>query len=64
MDEAQLLKGILEGCVLGIIQKGETYGYEILSEFEKAAFKDDYIDITNSANRILCLEEGGKEIEL
>lgn len=32
MDEAQLLKGILEGCVLGIIARGETYGYEILSE--------------------------------
>lgn len=35
MDEAQLLKGILEGCVLGIIARGETYGYEILSELIK-----------------------------
>lgn len=114
MDETQLLKGILEGCVLGIIQKGETYGYEILAEFEKAgfdqvgegtlypiltrldkkgfiscrkaksplgpirkyysiteeglqrlaAFKENYIDITNSTNRILCFREGGRGLEL
>lgn len=38
MDNAQLLKGILEGCVLGIIERGETYGYEILGELEKAGF--------------------------
>ena len=38
MDEAQLLKGILEGCVLGIIARGETYGYEILSELIKQGF--------------------------
>lgn len=38
MDNAQLLKGILEGCVLAIIERGETYGYEILGELEKAGF--------------------------
>lgn len=38
MDEAQLLKGILEGCVLGIIARGETYGYEILSELIRQGF--------------------------
>ena len=40
MDNAQLLKGILEGCVLAIIAKGETYGYEILGELEKNGFED------------------------
>ena len=30
MDESQLLKGILEGCVLKIISQEETYGYDIL----------------------------------
>lgn len=40
MDESQLLKGILEGCVLCIIAKGETYGYEILSQLEKEGFED------------------------
>ena len=38
MDNAQLLKGVLEGCVLSIIERGETYGYEILGELEKAGF--------------------------
>lgn len=38
MQGTQLLKGILEGCVLGVIAKGETYGYEILSELERAGF--------------------------
>lgn len=40
MDNAQLLKGILEGCVLAIVAKGETYGYEIIGELEKAGFED------------------------
>lgn len=38
MDDTQLMKGILEGCVLGVIEKGETYGYEILSILEKCGF--------------------------
>ena len=40
MDNAQLLKGILEGCVLAVVAKGETYGYEIIGELEKAGFED------------------------
>lgn len=40
MDNAQLLKGILEGCVLAIIARGETYGYEIIGELEKNGFED------------------------
>lgn len=40
MGDTQLLKGVLEGCVLGIIQKGETYGYEILSVLEAAGFEN------------------------
>ena len=40
MDNAQLLKGVLEGCVLAVIAKGETYGYEIIGELEKAGFED------------------------
>lgn len=26
---SQLLKGVLEGCILAIIQQGPTYGYEL-----------------------------------
>ncbi len=40
MDDTQLMKGLLEGCVLCIIAKGETYGYEILSELENYGFDD------------------------
>ena len=38
MDQAQLMKGILEGCVLAVIARGETYGYEILSVLEQSGF--------------------------
>ena len=38
MDDTQLMKGILEGCILAIIDKGETYGYEILSYMEEVGF--------------------------
>lgn len=39
MEESQLLKGILEGCVLSIIAEGETYGYEILAKLERSGFE-------------------------
>lgn len=38
MNESQLLKGILEGCVLGIIAKGETYGYQIIQDLKTNGF--------------------------
>ena len=38
MDQAQLLKGVLELAVLSVIAQGETYGYEILSTLERAGF--------------------------
>lgn len=38
MEDTQLLKGILEGCVLSIISNGETYGYEILSKLSNHGF--------------------------
>lgn len=37
-----MLKGILEGAVLSIISRGETYGYEILVILKKYGFKDIY----------------------
>ena len=40
MQKAQLLKGILEGCVLSIISRGETYGYRILTELNENGFED------------------------
>lgn len=38
MEDTQLMKGILEGCILGVIYQGETYGYEILSILERCGF--------------------------
>lgn len=40
MDDTQLMKGILEGCILAVIAEGETYGYEILQVLSSAGFSD------------------------
>ena len=40
MADSQLLRGTLEGCVLAVIGKGETYGYEILARLEESGFED------------------------
>ena len=40
MEDTQLMKGILEGCVLAIIEQGETYGYEILQALDGYGFHD------------------------
>jgi len=40
LGDTQLMKGILEGCVLSVIAEGETYGYEILSELERYGFEE------------------------
>ena len=40
MEDSQLLRGVLEGCVLSVIAKGETYGYLILDELEKCGFEN------------------------
>lgn len=36
----EMLKGILEGCVLEIISRKETYGYEITRRLNALGFKD------------------------
>lgn len=38
MMPSQMLKGVLEGCVLAIIGKGETYGYEISQKLSGYGF--------------------------
>ncbi|VUX02540.1 lineage-specific thermal regulator protein [Streptococcus constellatus] len=38
MEQTQLLKGILEGCVLEIISQKEIYGYELIQELKKLGF--------------------------
>ncbi len=36
----EMLKGILEGCVLEIISRKETYGYEITRQLNTLGFSD------------------------
>jgi len=38
MIPSQMLKGVLEGCILEIIQKRETYAYEISKQLEEYGF--------------------------
>ncbi|MBB6622907.1 PadR family transcriptional regulator [Clostridium gasigenes] len=38
-NKSQLLKGVLEGCILKIVKhKGETYGYEVVTEIRNFGF--------------------------
>ncbi len=36
----EMLKGVLEGCVLEIISREETYGYEITRRLNALGFRD------------------------
>lgn len=40
MDKSQLMKGILEGCILKIIKQYETYGYEIVVKLQENGFQE------------------------
>ena len=37
---SQLLKGTLENCILKVISKNETYGYEISYQLQQYGFSD------------------------
>lgn len=37
-DSSQILKGLLEGCVLSVVEKEETYGYEIIRSLANGGF--------------------------
>ena len=36
----QMMKGLLDGAILGLIAKGETYGYEILEKLNENQFPE------------------------
>ena len=38
MNNTELLKGILEGCILEILKKKENYGYGITKELKEMGF--------------------------
>jgi DNA-binding PadR family transcriptional regulator len=53
----EMLKGVLEGCVLEIIDRGETYGYEITRRLNDLGFADV---VEGTVYTILIrLEKGG-----
>jgi len=39
-DVSQILKGLLEGCILSVVSADETYGYEICRRLAAGGFKD------------------------
>lgn len=39
-DDTQLIKGIIEGCIMAVISEKETYGYEILSVLSDNGFRN------------------------
>jgi len=39
-NTTQILKGLLEGCILKIVAKQETYGYEICESLVNSGFKE------------------------
>ena len=39
-NNTEMLKGVLEGCVLQIISQGETYGYAITQQLKELGFTD------------------------
>ncbi len=40
LSKTQMLKGVLEGCVLQIVAQHETYGYQLVQELRAVGFTD------------------------
>jgi PadR family transcriptional regulator len=58
VEQAQLLKGVLELAVLAVIARGETYGYEILSTLEDAGL--DAVGDASVYGTLRRLEQAGR----
>jgi PadR family transcriptional regulator, regulatory protein PadR len=57
----EMLKGVLEGCVLEIISKEETYGYEITKRLNELGFTDV---VDGTVYTILVRLEKNKLVEI
>ena len=57
----EMLKGILEGCVLEIISRRETYGYEITRQLNELGFTDV---VEGTVYTILLRLEKNKLVEI
>jgi PadR family transcriptional regulator PadR len=40
MDSTQLLKGVLDTAVLAVLERGSTYGYDLVRQLRTAGFED------------------------
>ena len=40
MDSTQLLKGVLDTAVLAVLERGSTYGYDLVRQLRTAGFDD------------------------
>ncbi len=40
VDRAQILKGLLDGCILKVVSQGEAYGYRITGDLNASGFKE------------------------
>lgn len=57
----EMLKGVLEGCVLEIVSRGETYGYEITRKLNALGFADV---VDGTVYTILVRLEKNKLVEI
>lgn len=57
----EMLKGVLEGCVLEIISRGETYGYDITRRLNALGFSDV---VDGTVYTILVRLEKNKLVEI
>ncbi len=57
----EMLKGVLEGCVLEIISRNETYGYEITRQLNALGFTDV---VEGTVYTILIRIEKNKLVEI
>jgi DNA-binding PadR family transcriptional regulator len=57
----EMLKGVLEGCVLEIISRGDTYGYEITRRLNALGFSDV---VEGTVYTILLRLEKNKLVEI
>lgn len=57
----EMLKGVLEGCVLEIISRGETYGYDITRRLNALGFTDV---VDGTVYTILVRLEKNKLVEI
>lgn len=67
-DLTEMLKGVLEGCVLEIISRKKTYGYEITRRLNALGFTDVVdgtvytILVRLEKNKLVDIEKGPSEM--